>query len=664
MSTARTYRVFIRIALGAFFLAGLLARCAQVGYPEGGPRDSLPPRIVTMLPEHGTTNFTGKRIYIEFDEYVVLKDQQKEFFISPPGGKIPGISLRGRGVQIDIRDTLLENQTYSLNFGGMIRDNNESNHLYDFRFVFSTGPEIDSMFMSGYTVDAYTRDSVPQSFIFFYPAHIDSMPQWDSTLFRNPAAAARAQPNGLFTAENLKPVDYRVYALDDRNGNRTYEPGTDRVGFLDSVYNPALMPPFTIRYDTSRKYNVPEPQLYFRMFMDKGFKRQYLVDSERPVQHRAILDFNADYPVITELTLDGIDSTRIITQHLKPTLDSISLWLHVPSEELPDTIKGRIIYLRHDSLSVLRPDTVKLALAWKAFEQRKRDRNDTLPEPNPFKYKVDASQELNPYKNIPITFDYPIVEMDSAAVSLTRVEGEGADEKRLPARFNFIQDTVDMMRWTLSSQWVPNAKYELLVPAGAFTDVAGQKNDTLRAAFTVKPVEKFATLELNIKGKTPESEYVIQILGQGNAPEREYRHVRTGKLEVPYLEPGTVRIRVIEDINGNGQWDGGDLIKRMQPERTELFLTEKGEPEIENKENWALEFDLDMNEMFAPLTMDHVVRQLREMEVARIQKLLKERAKQAAQPRPASNQRTGQQPGGMGGGMGGGFPMPQGMGGF
>ncbi len=658
------YKVFVMMFFAALFAMGFFWRCASMGYPQGGPKDSLPPRIVSMTPKYGTVNFTEKRIFIEFDEYVTIKEQQKEFYTSPFSGKQPVVMPRGRGIQIEIKDTLDENQTYSFNFCSSIRDNNEGNILQDFRYVFSTGPTIDSMLMSGYTVDAYTRDSIAKTFILFYPAQWDTIPEYDSLPFRAPAAVARAQSNGLFIAENLKPIPYRVYALDDRNTNQKYEPGVDKIAFLDSAYNPADMPDFMIRYDTSRKYNVPDPQLYFRLFMDEGFRRQYLVDASRPVQHKLVFTFGAKYPEIERLQLDGIDSSQIITQYLKPTKDSIALWLHVPSADLPDTIKGEIIYQKHDSLSVLQTTTQKLALGWKAFEdKKKKDKNDTLPPPNPFKYKVDAGATLNPFNNIPISFDYPLVKIDSAAITLTRIEDE---EKQFRARLRFVQDTADMLRWTMVSQWVPDANYELKIPAGALVDVAGQKNDSLTAKFTVSPPEKFATLDLVIRGKTPESEYIVQVTdGTGNRVIREILHVRSGKLSVPYLEAGTVRIRVIEDANGNGKWDGGNLIKRMQPERAEVFLTEKGEPDITTKENWTLDFNLDMNVMFAPITMERIMEQLHKQEQTRLMKYLKQQAdrQRENQMKPADNSQGGMGFGAVGGAASGagGFPMPSGM---
>lgn len=45
-----------------------------------------------MTPSMGTRNFTDKKIFIEFDEYVQVKDQSKEFFTSPFMKKKPVVT--------------------------------------------------------------------------------------------------------------------------------------------------------------------------------------------------------------------------------------------------------------------------------------------------------------------------------------------------------------------------------------------------------------------------------------------------------------------------------------------------------------------------------------------------------------------------------------------
>ena len=282
MTLRRTHILnLLRGGVALLFVSAFLSRCASMMTPTGGPRDSLPPVIVEMLPDNFTTNIptvNAGKIYIEFDEFIQIKDQQKEFFTSPAMKKKPTITQRGRGIVIELRDTLQPNTTYALNFGSAIRDNNEGNPLYSMRYVFSTGPEVDSMLLSGYTADGYRADSVSKCFIWFYPADsVEMTPDYDSTIFKHsPAVIARAETNGIFIAQNLKPIPYRVYAVEDRNDNQMYEPGTDQVGFLEGTYNPAELPDFAIWYDSLRHYVSAEPQLYLRMFTDKAFRRRLL----------------------------------------------------------------------------------------------------------------------------------------------------------------------------------------------------------------------------------------------------------------------------------------------------------------------------------------------------------------------------------------------------
>ena len=260
-----------------------MTRCANIMTPDGGPKDSLPPVITNITPGNFVTNFAEKKIYIEFNEYVQIKDQNKEMFTSPQMKKMPLITTRGRGIVITIRDTLKENTTYAIDLGSAIRDNNEGNPLNAMRYVFSTGSTIDSLICSGYTADSYKADSVSRTFLWFYIADsLPDTPDYDSTIFnRKPDVIARAQNNGIFIAQNLKPVKYRIYAIGDKNDNQMYEPGTDLVGILDSTYNPIELPPFAIWFDSLRRYPSAEPQLYFRMFTDQTFKAQRLVEAQR-----------------------------------------------------------------------------------------------------------------------------------------------------------------------------------------------------------------------------------------------------------------------------------------------------------------------------------------------------------------------------------------------
>lgn len=652
--------------MGAFF-----TRCASIMTPQGGPKDTIPPVIVKLEPDNFTTNFTGKKVYIEFNEFVQIKDQSKEFYTSPAMKKLPLIATRGKGIVVTIRDTLKENTTYALDFGSAIRDNNEGNPLNAMRYVFSTGDKVDSLMCSGYTADSYTADSVSRTFIWFFVADsLPDTPDWDSTIFnRKPDVIARAQNNGIFIAQNLKPVDYRIYAFGDKNDNMMYEAGTDLVGIIDGVYNPAKMPEFAIWFDSLRMYPSAEPQLYFRMFTDKAFKNQRLVEASRPDRKKALLYFNTANPDIESIRFDSIPDDKILYDPQTKGKDTVALWFNVPAENLPDTLKGEITYFRHDSVRQYIKTTEPLKIEWHLVEskdeQRAREKEEkerekaekegreyTPPQkPNPFKYSFSASSEFNPEQGFDFKLDFPAVRFDSTAFSIVKV-GEGDAET--PVEKHFVRDTLNMSRWHINAKWEDATKYRIFVPKGAITDIMGYENDTIKLDLASFDPEKFATLIINVKGEEGK-QYIIQQTDSSGKMQQEVRNAVTGKYTIRFVPAGEIRLRVIEDTNGNGVWDAGDVVKRLQPERAEMYISDKGEDLFVTKVNWEIELQLDMSKIFVPMTMENLVKMLDDKEASRLKKLVEEMLKKQSQGKKDHDHDHNQSgnAGGMMGGMGG-----------
>jgi hypothetical protein len=642
--------------------------CANQVAPQGGPRDSLPPVVKTMNPVSGRRNADTMphRIFIEFDEYVQLKDQSKEFFTSPLMKTKPNVVIRGRGVRIDIKDTLVANQTYSLNFGSSIVDNNEGNPLHGFRYVYSTGPSIDSLLATGYVSDAMRGDSVSKAYLFFFDAALDTIPDFDSMLFRQrPVAVARSQNNGIFVAQNLRDMDYRVYAIQDNNNNQRYDAGYDKVGFLDSVINPVRLGSTSVWRDEYRGYTTADPQTYFRIFAEEPLRRQNLNASERPGAHQVILRFAAPHPRIDTLSFEGIDDDRVIREYMTAGRDTMSLWLDVPPASLPDTLKGRISYHKPDSLGNIIPTSQNLRLVWRKVETREEEREReretrereraaergeeyTPPEkPNPFGFKVDAGGRINPDKSIPIEFSLPLVSIDSARITLETVPDLGDP---VAVKFRMERDTMNIRRWVVRADWDEEEKYRLIIKEGVFVNVAGERNDSLGANFEIEPRADFATLNLRVEGKTPEARYVVQVTDGGGKTIREIPDAVSGEYRLDYIPEGEVRIRVTEDDNGNGKWDSGSLVARRQPERTEFYTGPSGDPVVAVRKNWSEDITLDMSAIFAPVTIEKVRRDLQRAEDARVSKYLEEKAARDAERRRQGTQGTGQQQ--QGGGLG------------
>ena len=274
-------------------------------------------------------------------------------------------------------------------------------------------------------------------------------------------------------------------------------------------------------------------------------------------------------------------------------------------------------------------------------EEKERERAEregetyTPPEkPNPFKYNLSARGEINPEDNVTISFDYPLVEMDSSRISLVRF-GEGEDMYRV--RYELRRDSVDIRKWMLSAQWIPEQKYQLVIPDSVFLDVAGQRNDSIKADFSILSPDKFGTLTVNVKGQTDSSRYILQLLNDKNSVLQEKRDVVTGKYIFRYVNPGDVKLRVIDDVNGNGQWDTGDLILRKQPERVEIYIPESGNEMIAMKANWDIEITVDMADLFKPVDIMDIREQLRKQELLRAQRLIEERIKKAQQQQQQQN---------------------------
>ena len=650
---------------GAFF-----TRCASIGTPTGGPRDSIPPVVLGTMPELYTTHFDNDKIYITFNEYVQLKDQQKELYTSPQMKKQPKLLLRGKNLIIEVvKDSLAPNTTYAIEFGAAVADNNEGNPLHGLRYVFSTGDQIDSLLMSGYTEDSHKGDSLGRAFIYFF--EVDSIEQpesYDSTMFKyKPSKIARSQKNGIFIAQNLKPVNYRVYAFWDSNDNQTYEPSIDKVGFLDEEYNPAAMPPFAIWYDSLRRYPSADPQLYFRMFQDVSFARQSLQESKRTDCHRIELQFSAAHPDIRKLEIEGVPEDKIIIEPLTQGRDTLALWLNVPSESLPDTLRAHITYMRHDSVRMLQEHSEDLNLVWRLIESREQERERERLEkekkkaeeegrewiepdrPSTFQFDfLSKSIEVIPEENLTIGFVTPLTRFDSTRFELI---SWGEKKDTLKEKITFIPDSLSPRKWHIKSNWVKKRKYKLHIPTDALADITGEGNDSLDINIEVADIDKFATLVLDVVPVAQGDEYILQFTDANGKLVRELPHIGAGRHTINYIPAQDLKMRIIEDKNRNGRWDGGNMVERRQSERAEFYKNDQEEELFTTKTGWEFEFILDMNSLFAPISMQQLIERLDKREMQRLIKAEEERKKAMLEMK--NQQHNHNSSGGMFGGSGG-----------
>lgn len=231
--TLQKIHLMTRIVKSIFILLliALIGSCARRGMVTGGAKDTLAPVLKNSFPKNLTTGFKDNTIVLEFDEYVKLKNIDKQLVVSPPLKYKLDIlpSTPSKTITIKIKDTLKPNTTYSLNFGQSIEDNNEGNAYSQFKYIFSTGTTIDSLQIKATLKDALEKKNPNFVSVMLYDAETFT----DSTVYKE---APRYIANSLdslktVTIPNIKAGKYKLIALLDKNKNNLFEPKLDKIGF-------------------------------------------------------------------------------------------------------------------------------------------------------------------------------------------------------------------------------------------------------------------------------------------------------------------------------------------------------------------------------------------------------------------------------------------------
>lgn len=223
---AAAFCVFIAAALGG------ATGCANIIPPAGGPKDSLPPVLLSAMPADSTLNFRSDRITLTFDEYVDLQDVANNLLFTPTLPTNPEVSVKLRTITVRFRDSLDANTTYIFNFGNAIKDLNEGNQLRNFVYMFSTGPALDSLTLTGKVVMAETGKVDTTLQVLLHKNGNDS-----AVITDRPRYITRPDGNGNFVFKNLPAGVFEVYALGSAGTLRRYTTKTQDFAFADSPIN-------------------------------------------------------------------------------------------------------------------------------------------------------------------------------------------------------------------------------------------------------------------------------------------------------------------------------------------------------------------------------------------------------------------------------------------
>lgn len=300
----------IKKFFAAFFAIGIIiififsgGGCAVIVPPTGGPRDTLPPRLVHVSPAHEMLHFNEKKIIFTFDEYVDLNDAYKNLLISPVPKNFPDVQRKLKTITVKLKDTLLENTTYVLNFKDAIKDINEGNKSKNLLYVVSTGSYIDSMELSGDVKLAKTGKTDSTLTVMLHTSSDDS-----AIVKEKPKYVTHLDSSGKFFFKYLAPGKYRIYALKDEGGAYMYTSKQQLFAFADSPVVIAAIPPAPIRLYAYGSEEEKSADAATPPEIDKKEKRlKFKLNLETNKQ-----DLLEPFTMTFELPLKSFDSSKIV----------------------------------------------------------------------------------------------------------------------------------------------------------------------------------------------------------------------------------------------------------------------------------------------------------------------------------------------------------------
>ena len=582
------------IAMLPALLAPSCANTTQA--PTGGPKDTIPPLIVDIKPLPGAVNFPLEkgRIVFTFNEYVNLKNPAS-VYLSPPQSKRPQAKISGKNLVVSFEEELSPGTTYTLNLNDAIADNNEGNLFPGFTFVFSTGENIDSMFITGTVLDCSTLDPVKGATVMLYKDASDS-----AVFLKRPVAAAKTDDWGFFVIPFIQDTLYRLYAVQDAGGDNLYSPDADRIAFIDSLIQPvwkvADTIPELLKYDMKDTLGCRDRRVQHELVMFReNPSKQMLSNSGRPAERAAFVAFNAHDAWIDSLWIAGYTSDKLISQ-FNLEQDSLLLWINdrrVP----PDTLHLFVAYRKTDSLGNAVPDLEHLRLtvdgAKKTFgrsSKRNLKHEDTTCV---FKLQADAAKVEQ--EGFILEFEYPIISQKFDSLDFRYLNPK---QKEFKGKLSISRDSLDLRRYILKPQVKMQSgfEYRIKVPHRAFRNINGHWSDSTEVKVSLPTDEALSSLSAVISGV--ESKYIVELLDEkGSQTLRKYIIEANATLQFPYLKEGKYCMRITEDINRNSIVDTGDLLARKQPERVK-FVDFSGSKYIDIPKSSEIEQNIDLGLLF------------------------------------------------------------------
>ncbi len=594
----------------------LLSSCAKMGQPDGGWYDETPPAVIGAIPQERSTGVDAKKITIYFNEYIKLDNPTEKVVVSPPQMEAPTIKGLGRYITVELNDTLKPNTTYTVDFSDAISDNNEGNPLGNYTYSFSTGDAIDTLEVAGNVVDAENMEPIKGILVGLYNNLSDTAFTTTPML-----RVARTDSQGRFVVRGVAPGEYRIYALQDADGNYMFSQKSEKIAFSHEIVVPSCKPDVrqdTIWRDSLHIDNIIQSgythflpdDIVLRAFNETQTDR-FLVKTERKQANCFSLFFsygNEELPQIKGLNFDEEDAFLL---EVSERHDTLTYWIKDTLLVNTDTLRMQLTFLATDTTGVLQSknDTLEMLSKepyakrmkekekewekWnKAQEKAKKRGEDYLTEmpPTPLDLKVQIQSDMMPDGCVTLTSPTPIAVIDTSKITLSVKQ----DTLLIPRSYVLKEKTVEvegmesakrtyiLLSDSTDNLWTEGSQYQLTIDSAAFVDIYGYASAPTKKGMKVRTEDDFTTITMHVS-KVDEAPYVGQLIDSKESVLRQVSSI-TGDMVFNYVKPGDYYLRVFSDFNNNGKWDTGDYEADLQAE-TMYYYPEK----IECKAHWPVE---------------------------------------------------------------------------
>lgn len=504
----------------AAILLWMLAACAQVREPQGGPKDSAPPKLLTAQPPDGSTRFSGNRIVLHFDEKVKLDRVREKLLVSPPLGKAPDVTVeKGTDVVIGLNAPLAANTTYTFNIGEAVKDLSEGNPADGLSFVVSTGAYVDSLSVTGTVVDAFSGLPAPDVLVLLHAAN-------DTGDVRTtpPGYFTRTKPDGSFRLTHLRSGPMHLTALRDRNANYRYDLPNEEIAFLDGTIDPT---------DT-----LPQHLYLFQPLSATQFIADRKVLEDRG--WRMVMARPAGE--VTLQSLDRAGGTLAWWPEWNKARDTVVFW---PSDTT--LLNGQRFIISENGAPL---DT----LIYRPV--------GAMP------FNLVITSQHNPITGaLSLVSSRPVAAVDTGDMVLT------VDSARIP--LVAALDSGNRRAIAIELHLEKGKEAALTLYPKAVVGAMGGTNDTTRLRLGVPDPRTLGKLKVELatdSSSAPQGPFLLQLTAAQGQVVREARlAVLPVTVEWTGLRPGSYGLKLIGDRNGDQQWTTGSFGSAILPERVYLL---------------------------------------------------------------------------------------------